>query len=353
MKWPDLRPEEGRVAWGGFVWILPILYVFWDPYRTGAGWVEWMLTGAGFVVFLLLYGIALASSRDPRIIARVTLAMTILGVVATAYRPAGALYFGVAAPLAPYGVRGHVLKSLAIIVALIGVMAFEWWLLWPVGFGLPYIIGINMTLAGIGTIVVARQMIALRRAHKATERERIARDLHDILGHTLSVVTLRSELAGRLVDADPARAREEMKVVEHISRDALTEVREAITGYQSGDLTVEAERARSSLEAAGIDAEIRMDGGDVSPELERVLGLALREAVTNVLRHAEARRCRVSFRREDDMYRLRVHDDGRGGTHVEGVGMAGIRARAEALGGQATWVSGLGTELTITIPAVP
>ena len=123
---------------------------------------------------------------------------------------------------------------------------------------------------------------------KVAERERIARDLHDLLGHTLSLITLKAELARKLVDRDPQRAKQEMQDVEHTSRAALADVREAISGYRGQGLAAELLRARQTLETAGITVDCEASEVPLSPAQETVLALALREAVTNVVRHAQA-----------------------------------------------------------------
>ncbi len=128
---------------------------------------------------------------------------------------------------------------------------------------------------------------------KVAERERIARDLHDLLGHTLSLITLKAELARKLVDRDPQRAKQEMQDVEQTSRAALADVREAISGYRGQGLATELMRARQTLETAGIAVDCAASEVPLSPAQESVLALALREAVTNVVRHAQAQRCSV------------------------------------------------------------
>lgn len=193
----------------------------------------------------------------------------------------------------------------------------------------------------------------MARLHKTAERERIARDLHDILGHTLSVVVLKSELASRLVEQDAPRARKEIEEVERIARQALGEAREAIAGYRSGDLRAEFERAGKTLTTAGIAVDGDCESVSMPAAHERALALVLREAVTNVIRHAQASRCRMKLSLADGGYRLEVGDDGRGGALREGMGMQGIRERVRALGGTVTWraSSPRGTTLVVTVPA--
>ena len=164
--------------------------------------------------------------------------------------------------------------------------------------------GLLIVLVGIGNHIGALAHCAgekLRKADeeiehlaKVAERERIARDLHDLLGHTLSLITLKAELARKLVDRDPQRAKQEMLDVEQTSRAALADVREAISGYRGEGLAAELVRARKTLETAGITVDCEFDQLPLTPAQETVLALALREAVTNVVRHAQAQRCKVS-----------------------------------------------------------
>jgi two-component system sensor histidine kinase DesK len=186
--------------------------------------------------------------------------------------------------------------------------------------------------------------------HLATvaERERIARDMHDVLGHTLSMIVLKAELASKLAERDPARAIAEIREVEQVARQALHEVRATIGGYRA-TLGEEAGRARALLDAAGIACEIDVPHVQLDRNREEVLALALREAVTNVVRHSGARRVaiRVSERGED--WQLEVVDDGRGGECVEGSGLRGMRARVEAVGGTLFRTRDNGTRLTVRL----
>ena len=185
---------------------------------------------------------------------------------------------------------------------------------------------------------------------KVAERERIARDLHDVLGHTLSVITLKSELAGKLIDRDPARAGKEIREVEEISRQALSEVRDAIRGYRSQGLAAELAQAKSTLETAGVAVKCETAQVALPALQEGVLSMAVREAVTNVVRHAQARTCCLRLEQRNGSCRLEIEDDGRGGSQNEGNGLRGMRERVEMLGGTLTRDSQSGTRLTITVP---
>lgn len=192
----------------------------------------------------------------------------------------------------------------------------------------------------------------VRRLAAAAERERIGRDLHDLLGHTLTLVAVKADLAARLSDRDPDAARREMEEVAAAAREALGEVRTAVTGMRGASLALEIERARAMLAAAKVDAQIRADTTTPDPRREAVLAMALREAVTNVIRHADASCCSISVDWEEGGLRLAVRDDGRGGGAIrEGSGLSGMRARLAAAGGRLEVESGVrGTQLTAWLP---
>jgi two-component system sensor histidine kinase DesK len=190
----------------------------------------------------------------------------------------------------------------------------------------------------------------VERMAKLAERERIARDLHDLLGHTLSVVVLKSELAQKLLSRDAARAAQEMADVERISRQGLAEVREAITGYRTTGLAAEIEHVRETLTAAGIDATIDGRPAPLAPAQEAALSLALREAVTNVIRHSAAKQCHIRFYAQDGSALMEVQDDGTGSAAPFGNGLTGMRERIQALGGALLRDTDRGTRLTISVP---
>ena len=158
---------------------------------------------------------------------------------------------------------------------------------------------------------------------KVAERERIARDLHDVLGHTLSVIVLKSELAAKLFDRDSERAKTEILQVEQIGRDALSEVRKAIGGYRAASLGEEFARAKETLETAGVKAQCEVAGSKLAPVQEALLALAVREAVTNVVRHASASHCHVAAVRRCQRLASSHRRRWRGGACQEGERLAG------------------------------
>jgi two-component system sensor histidine kinase DesK len=175
----------------------------------------------------------------------------------------------------------------------------------------------------------------VRRLATLAERERIGRDLHDLLGHTLSLITLKAELAKRLALADPARAQQEMEEVERVARHALAEVRSAVTGMRAGDLRSELVSARLMLEASGIALEVVMPERFALPApTEAALSLVLREAITNIHRHSRATEARVLITRNGQDFSMRITDNGCGGLAAHGNGVSGMRERVRQVGGQ-------------------
>ena len=162
------------------------------------------------------------------------------------------------------------------------------------------------------------------------ERNRFARDLHDILGHSLTVITVKAELANRLLDLDPERARRELADLERLSRDALVDVRRAVEGYRDLTLPGELARAREALRAAGIEADLPNSTDEVPSELRELFAWTVREGVTNVIRHSRATRCSIRLAADH----VEVCDDGAGPAPDAGAGhgLDGLRERAAALG---------------------
>ncbi|WP_329248597.1 sensor histidine kinase [Streptomyces sp. NBC_01478] len=180
----------------------------------------------------------------------------------------------------------------------------------------------------------AREELARRAVEK--ERMRFSRDLHDLLGHTLSVIVVKSEAARRLAPRDMEAALGQITDIEAVGRQALTEIREAVTGYREGSLATELDRARSALSAADIDPVVRQSGPPLTPQTEVLLGWVVREAVTNVVRHSGATRCEITLDGVLDRARLTVADDGTGGAGpaagpAEGIGGTGLKGLTERL----------------------
>jgi two-component system sensor histidine kinase DesK len=365
-------PRQKRRDWTwfwfgytGFLFIQPLL----EPSRA-----LWFSTLAVFAAYL---GICVAYTRtgcNPRARLWMIVATFALGLASFPWNQGAMTFFIYAAAFLPFAFasvrRVFVLFVLECAVILAEGFLFDHYFAHgPFHIGAPnmYIAIFLVLTIGGGNIFNAEQVRADKKLLAAqqenfalaavAERERIARDLHDVLGHTLSVIVLKAELAGRLIAIDPARATTEIADVERASRNALAEVREAIGGYRARGLAAEIEAARRTFDAAGVTliAESSFtDAAVLSPQEETALALVLREAVTNIVRHAQATRCRLLFLTEAGERRLIVEDNGRHTIAQEGSGIRGMRARIEAIGGRFSLEHGAapapGTRLTIDLP---
>ena len=195
-------------------------------------------------------------------------------------------------------------------------------------------------VSAIYTAFTTQQQVQLRRStteimRLATlaERERIGRDLHDLLGHTLSVVALKSELARKLIDRDLDAARTEISEVERVARDALSQVRNAVSGIRNAALSAELVAATALLEAQGVRVRCETEHVALPHDRETALALSLREAATNIRRHSGASGVTIRVKKESDEVVVEVADDGRGGRIVPGNGLNGMRERLGSVGG--------------------
>ncbi|WP_369931271.1 sensor histidine kinase [Xanthomonas sp. NCPPB 2632] len=238
---------------------------------------------------------------------------------------------------------------------------------WAWCFGIPYmhvwvVLGASL-VSGCSNYLYARGArsdVALRlsqaevqRLATLAERERIGRDLHDLLGHTLSLITLKSELARRLALVDPPRAQQEMEEVERVARHALSEVRSAVSGLRAGDLASELVSARLMLEVSGIALQVTLpDRLELAPATEAELALVLREAVTNIHRHSRATEACVVITRNGGAFSMRITDNGCGGLAAHGNGVSGMRERISRVGGRLAIASPARQGTTLTIDMV-
>jgi signal transduction histidine kinase len=288
--------------------------------RNGASPLHWLLTGIGMVVFAALVATSVRYWRgnQPLLCAAIVLALIALVAI-------------------PYG-------SIASLSPEFGVFLKQWW--W---FTIP---AFSALCAG-GFICVTSMSLSVHGLAKVSERERISRDLHDVLGHTLSLIALKAELGGRLLlqDAGSARAYTEVADIERVARHGLASIQQAIGGESVDSLDDEFDRALATLNTAGVVIDCTREPVRIAASHESVLGLALREAVTNVVRHAHAGKCSIRLRKQKALCVLEVCDDGGGGDASDGLGLRGMRERIEAMGGSVSREIRDGTRLTVRLPA--
>jgi two-component system sensor histidine kinase DesK len=363
--------KQGRRNWA-WIWFAYTGFLFIDPILDPSLYL-WLGTIAAFAVFVGIF-VAFVRSSDECHPARFWMiaATFALGLLCFPWNQGASTFFVYAAAFLPFSIVSiRRVFSLFVLEALLilgegyvfhaqpGILHISW----PNTFVAIFLTGI----IGGGNIFFAQQRRADRQLREAqdenlalaavAERERIARDLHDVLGHTLSVIVLKAELASRLIHRDEAsdheRAATEIADVERIARTALAEVREAIGGYRSRGLAAEIEAARLTLDAAGVTLMLDSEptsATHLSAAEETALALALREAVTNIVRHARATTCRLRFITDSGRRRLVVEDNGEHAIAREGNGLRGMRERIESLGGQLSLEHDNGTRLLIELP---
>lgn len=360
-RWLDaihrrLLPPDPEIGWLPYPLLVFTSFFFLDYVFTDAGPTERIAVALTIPAFLAVYFSAYWFCGW-----RLLPTLVALGILGTLWAPhnVGANVFFIfgcafAAWIGPVRRAAFAIAGIVVWALLVAWV----WQLHP-GFWLPVLIFGTLTgLMGIYDATRARRAAELRLSQeevrqmaRVAERERISRDLHDVLGHTLSVITLKAALAGRLLHSEPDRAAAEIGEIERVSRAALAEVREAITGIRSLGLRGELEHARVALKAAGVQLTVEGSLPDLPPGNEAVLSMVLREAVTNVIRHAEASRCRIAIRNEAGETLIEVHDDGRGGRLVAGGGIQGMRARLAAAGGRLELGDEFGIRLRAWLPS--
>jgi two-component system sensor histidine kinase DesK len=350
-----LIPHQPELGWTPYAWLTYLGFFLMKPVLVGAGPAEWAATLLGVAVFLVLYFTGYWVGERGHL--WIAAGLCVLGTVYAPFNDGSNVFFvyamgflGQLPARRAFPWMAGVLLSVVAISWAFGLNAFFW------GPGLVFgalNAGINLHFSSVSR-ANARLRVSqeeVERLAQTAERERIARDLHDVLGHTLSLITLKSELAAKLVPRDPARAEAEIRDVERISREALKEVRATISGYRSEGLSAELARARLALEAAGVRLETSAAPVELSPVEETVLALALREAVTNVMRHARASSCRIVLEQTAEETRLEVRDDGGSSkTGAEGVGLSVMRERVEGLGGRLERRVDGGTRIAVVLP---
>lgn len=225
------------------------------------------------------------------------------------------------------------IAGLAVLTLALGITSGMAWLVLPtVAIGL-WATAFVRQVAAVAELRAAREELARLAVNE--ERLRFARDLHDLLGHSLSLIALKSELAGRLLPTAPEKAAAEIHDIEGVARQALREVREAVAGYRRPTLDEELAGAVEMLEAAGIACRIENKAGQLPGATDAVLAWAVREGTTNVIRHSRAKRCRIVLAREREEVSAEITDDGQGknAKQTTGSGLSGLAERVGSFDG--------------------
>lgn len=351
--WPS--SSGSRVRWYPLLMLVWSIWIFVTPIMEG-NWVHWMWpTFTSYAVFLVLFRQVYYGER--RWVMPCALGIAALAFLVTPFNAGAQGYLIYACAFVAF--CGRPRTTMRIMLVLCALYALEWWWL---GFYTVYMFTAIIVAFAVGLMNVAyvrrREMEAevrlshdeVRRLAALAERERIGRDLHDLLGHTLSLITLKSELANRLFERDTAAAKREMADVERVARDALAQVRRAVTGIRAAGFAAELASAKLLLESNGVGLEYAISDASLPLELETALAMTVREAATNIHRHAQATHARIALDRQGDNLVLRIDDNGRGGAIVPGNGLTGMRERLTAVGAIVRIESqrGRGTQLMVT-----
>jgi len=354
----DSRREFVRGRWVvRAVALLYSAYLFLMPtYRHS--FAIWMECAAFYAAFLILFFLAAKGAGR-----RQTVAFVLFFLLAFLYYPVSPRAYAVFVyPFAMLCLYLSRLRTLFLTLAamMVGVVAEIRYL------GRPLVIAEEIlffcVIVGLSNFAFAQQSRTnslleranseIERLSQEAERERIARDLHDLLGHTLTVITVKLDLARRLLSRDSDRARIEIVEAEQTARNALAEVREAVSGYRAEGLAAEISRARRSLLSADVKLTTTLAPVNLSSSQVNVLCLALREAVTNVVRHAQATVCHVALLEKDRTIHFTIEDNGMGEQIREGNGLRGMRERLQSVAGAVKVINlpNGGTGLEITLP---
>ena len=387
----DFIPGQSRVGWMfSAIWLIYLGGPLFDLFNREHNGVEIGLVLAALGVFCLGYvHLVVIADRDwdelppdqlgsPRklvwlgVLTAITLVLslhsdTAWGVLWIYVSSACALALPTS-PQRPWAVLASFAACLSMVVEAValGVPSADWLeALLPGVFAALVVIGVRKMHELIMQLRQARAEVA--RLAVSEERLRMARDLHDLAGHSLATITLKAELARKLLRVDLERGEQQILDLEHVSREALADIRQAVSGYRRATLAVEAASARTALEVAGIELDVDrmlvLRSGELDPDAESALAWCLREAVTNVVRHSGARNCRVRLidaRMDGTAWlTLEVLDDGPAGPDdllpAAGNGLSGLRERLLAVSVDAVLsaapVAPNGFRLTATVPA--
>ena len=355
-----LMPADSQFGWTPYLWLPYLTFFFLNYTNKPFGAARWTLYAIAGLVFIALYFRAFydANRGAMRELGWIIAAITLMGCGFMWPNGNGLAFFIYAAALC--GSLGSIKKGtwalfLIVVVcvasallAKLNIVVLSYILFFVVVMGLA---NLYFGERNRKNRVLKLSQEEIRKLAASAERERIGRDLHDLLGHTLTLITVKAELAAKLAERDLAGAAREIRDVERISREALAQVREAVGGYRSGGLIGELANARVALTAANVKLAEKVESPKLSPTQDSALAMVLREAVTNVIRHSGAQHCRIELENHDRQLRLLIEDDGRGGKVREGNGLKGMRERLQAAAGRLEIDSGHGgTRLTVLLP---
>ena len=359
--WSEMKRGNNK-PWLHLLNVLWSLWVLATLFFTKVTAAFWLSLAIGYPLFLLLF--VLVNVRPVRELKTYASMMAMLALGSMYWNPSAWTYAVFACVFVGFSsVTSLSVGALRIVMIEALLVVWAWWLDWPWFVILMAVFVCSSS--GFGALLGRMSQVKdeqlrlsheeVRRLAATAERERIGRDLHDLLGHTLSLITLKLELSRRLFDRDHDAARRELEEAEQVARNALAEVRAAVTGIRATGIAAELASARLLLQGSGVELDYGLPTGGLPDGVSAALALVLREAVTNIHRHAQARRVEIELDIDSNGVRLIIRDDGRGGIATDGNGICGMRERVLALGGTLAIDSPSehGTRLEIHVPCKP
>jgi len=360
-----LLPRMDDFQYGPYIWLIYLLVFFISIVHYQPVDHTFAYAVLGSIVFLFLYfnGFWVSGNR----IRINIIGIVLVGTLMSTLSPGASVFFVYAGAFCCHlGTTRKAVIGLILIAVWIGILSLV------AGHGSYfYIPGVMFTFL-IGGINIYQHDLSLKRKEliltqqevrdlaRTSERERIARDLHDLIGHTFSVITLKAELANKLTDKDLEKAKAEISALANISRDALSQVREVVTGYRTSDLNTELAHAKYVLESNDIQFEYRFEELELHDVVNKELAVILKELVTNILKHSEASKVRAEIFQSSNSIQMQVTDNGVGlqsskkanqqTFEKSGYGLQGIVERVKKMQGDITIESNHGTEFKIKVP---
>ncbi|GAA6173349.1 sensor histidine kinase [Colwellia sp. KU-HH00111] len=354
-----LLPKEHDIGFSAYVILAFLGMFFFHFYFKPVQGIELGIVVAGVITFLVCYFRAYWCQGKALFLYIV--AICLIGSAMASINSGASVFFVYAAGFC-CGFSPRAKAFLALVFVLVFVVVFtlltnQGVFFWFSALFFSCIIG----LLNIHQVEVQNKNKALKQSQQeiqqiaaTAERERISRDLHDLLGHSLSVITLKAELASKMIDKGMALSKinDEIKAVETLSRTALAQVRGAVSGYNKATIAQELLQASVATQAAGITLIENIDVCELPPEVESELALIIRESITNVIRHADTKRVQVNLTKHNNQLTLTIIDQGQIPAFKENSGIQSMRSRINNIGGQMQLIMKPNTQLQFTLALV-
>lgn len=350
-----LLPEDIGQGYLPYIWLVYLSFLFFPFFIEAQPIENWVVTVSSAVFFVALY--FWVYWQDSKLGLVGVLIMCALGSIVVDYSPGSSVFFVYAGAFAfKAGSPKKSLVTLVLIIAYIGlysyIRALHPFFAFPAMFFTTLIGGINIYQREMEkkNKLLKLSQEELSRVAATAERERIARDLHDLIGHTLSMITMKAQLANKLADRDIGAAKRELADLEKISRETLSDVRDAVTGFKSRDFDAELANAKAVLQSSDIQFDVKAGECELPQALNSTLALALRELVTNVVRHSNATLVKLALRNNGDVVTFTFSDNGQVSQTTLGNGLIGLQERVEQARGQFELDTSAGFTIVIRMP---